>query len=167
MQVAWNVGKEYLPGLWTLSCMLFLSSFCHLSAGTMVRNRHFEVICSLLSASEDVLEILRPRASILWSGVDFPGHRGRSQNHLRHSLDRRRRPQSCAGSDQNKLIVISFRPCQRAGISLDEFPWGFGPMCRHCNDLHHWRKPFLQAMSMSWHRREHDCLISGLLHSLK
>ena len=45
--------KEYLPGLWTLSFMLFLRYFYHPLAGPWRRKRHFEAINVPLLANED------------------------------------------------------------------------------------------------------------------
>ena len=135
--------NEYLSGVWTLPCMLFLSYFYHPPAGPWRWKQHFEVKHFPLPANEGVFKRLRPPASNRQSGAVSPVHLGCSQSHFRCSFDQRRQPRSYIGSGSNKAIIITIRPCQRESLSLDAFAWGLRPAWRHCGGLQRRQESFL------------------------
>ena len=115
------------------------------------RRRHSGASTAPLPAIEGVLESPRLPLSNGQSGAGPAVHLGRSFAHTLSSIGWRRQPRCCSESEQNKLIFLLIRTRRRAGLSLDAYARGFGPVRRHHDDLQRRQKSFLWAILMAWH----------------
>ena len=84
----------------------FYGRFVVRQPGPWRRKRHFGASYFPFQANEGVLQCPRPPASILFSSDGSTGHLDRLKCHFWRSFDRRRQPQSCAGNEQYKVILI-------------------------------------------------------------